>query len=235
MRNQLAIAVANLEAFIDGKLEPSKPRLRAVLQALAELDELIGHVDRAPQADVPEGPHVSFDICDVIHNEIIGVEAAAAKKQLKLTASYCGAKHGACAAFRGDPARVGQMVKNVLINAVRYTPDGGTIAVDCHRGPGLLELSISDTGPGVEPSEAARIFSLGYRGSSSSKSAGDGIGLWVVKRVAKEHGGNVTVRNNSQSGATFTVQLPGELAGPDSCTGCAAAHAAAHAGQNGAS
>lgn len=223
MRNQLAIAVANVEAFIDGKLDPTKPRLRAVLQALGELETLMHGIDAKDGVDLVYENQV-FDICDVIQTEVAGIEAAATSKHLALQTSYCDHAESGCSAFRGNPVRVGQLVKNILLNAVRYTPQGGTIAIDCHRGVGQLHLSIADTGPGIDPAEAENIFLAGYR-SDKTLTAGDGgtgTGLAVVKRVVEEHGGTVQVQNNVGSGATFTVHLPGEAVAD--CESCRTLH-----------
>jgi signal transduction histidine kinase len=223
MRNQLSIAVANVEAFIDGKIDPTRARLTAVLQALSELDQLIRRVDAVngtpPTAASPVPPE-SFDVCSIIQNETLAVEALAGQKQLNVSARYCSGKHAECAGFRGDPYRVGQMVKNLLINAIRYTPAGGAIAVDCHHAAGAMVLSISDTGPGVVAEEIERIFSPGVRGSAGERAPGEGLGLSVVKRVAEEHGGSVSVDASVRKGARFTVALPGVSPGAAPCTAC---------------
>ena len=78
MRNQLAVAVANIEAFIDGKLEPTPRRLGAVLQALHELDALIDDVGGPAAVRMDNDPRV-VDICAIITNEILAIEAATAE------------------------------------------------------------------------------------------------------------------------------------------------------------
>jgi signal transduction histidine kinase len=222
MRNQLAVAVANIEAFIDGKLQPTPDRLGAVLQALNELDVLMTDLRSQPLVKVE---HIdekrAIDVCALIYNETVAIEATAAAHGVNFAVKRCAAKHDACDAFLCDPARVGQAVKNVLLNAVKYTPPGGRIEVDCHREPGVLSFSVSDSGPGVPENERDLIFEPGVRGVSAGKFAtGSGMGLAVVRDIVKSHGGTVSVEDGEMGGARFVVRFPGEVAAGVTCLDC---------------
>lgn len=215
MRNQLAVAIANLEAFVDGKLRPTPERLVAVLQALNELDVLIG--------DLHEGEtsteHIASDlrianVCAVISNEAMAMEARAAEKGIHLSVAQCGETHEGCRGFVCDPVRVGEVVNNLLTNAIRYTPPGGAVHVDCHREPGVLALCVSDNGPGIPPSERERVFEPGFRGSSAGASSGSGMGLSVVREIVDQHGGTVEIEGRPEGGVTFVVHLPGDISDP---------------------
>jgi two-component system, OmpR family, sensor histidine kinase BaeS len=226
MLNQLAVAVANLESWLDGKLEPTPLRIKSVLQALAGLDALIDDLYGAasasgetPVADMRAHARV-IDVCSTISNEVMGLEAAAAEKGVRLELAQCRVVHSECLSFFGDPVRIGQIVKNVALNAIRYTPAGGRVFVDCHRGPGRLELLITDEGPGLSAEDARRIYEPGYRGSAAgiASVAGSGLGLSVVKQLVEEQGGRVEVVRRER-GAAFLVQLPGQaLADCGACT-----------------
>jgi two-component system, OmpR family, sensor histidine kinase BaeS len=225
MRNQLAVAVANLESWLDGKLEPTPLRIKAVLQALAGLDALIDDLyvtsAGAPGrvADMHANARV-IDVCSTISNEVMALEAAAAEKGVRLELAQCRVVHSECLSFFGDPVRIGQIVKNVALNAIRYTPAGGRVFVDCHRGPGRLELLVSDEGPGLSEEDTRHIYEPGYRGSAAGVAAvaGSGLGLSVVKQLVEEQGGHVEVVRRER-GAAFLVQLPGQaLADCAACT-----------------
>ena len=227
IRNRLAIARANIEAFIDGKLKPTQARLGAVLQSLEQLDALI---DEFKASDIPDAQTkpVEIDVCEVLNREYRAVEAVAAEKRIALSVTRCPAKLEACARFIGDPVRIGQIVSNVLLNAVRYTPSGGRIAVACtHRGDGL-ELTIADSGPGVSQEERERIFVGGVRGSAAKGRPGSGLGLAIAKEFVEAQGGTIELAPKAAGhGARFIVRLPGAVApgspGGSPCDRCAAA------------
>jgi two-component system sensor histidine kinase BaeS len=222
MRNQLAVAVANIEAFIDGKLQPTPDRLGAVLQALNELDVLMNDLRANPEVKID---HVDVkkpvDVCALIVNETIAIEATAAEHGVDFVVHRCSVKHAACEAFVCDPVRVGQAIKNVLLNAVKYTPAGGRVILDCHREPGVMAFSVADSGPGVALEERERIFQPGIRGSAAGVTSGSGMGLAVVREIVNAHGGTVSVENGELGGATFVVRLPGEPVPNSTCADCA--------------
>jgi two-component system sensor histidine kinase BaeS len=211
MRNQLAVARANLEAFIDGKLAPTAERLEGVVQTLAHLEGLMKDL-RELQPDVVAEPALSeINVCTLLEREYASIEAVAARKDISLSVFRCPHPNAACQRFYGDPVRIGQIVTNVLLNAVRYTPAGGAIAVDCSRRADELQITISDSGPGVRAADAQHIFEPGYRGEANGAAQGSGIGLTVVKRLIEDQGGSVAVGKTSPHGATFVLRLPGRL------------------------
>ncbi|MEO7039144.1 MAG: ATP-binding protein [Candidatus Elarobacter sp.] len=211
IRNHLAVAIANVEAFRDGVLEPSPKRLAAVLQALKEVEVLLGELTpgRAAQQTTLAAEIRPINVCDVITNEVLSFEAAAAEREIAFRVQQCTTHEPACLNFAGDPVRVAEIVNNVVSNAIRYTPRGGRIDVDCRRSGGALTLIIAHSGPGVQSSEVGRIFDAGSRGAASVEKEGSGAGLALVKRFVEEHGGTVEVDDASHGGARFTVSLPG--------------------------
>ncbi|GAC1423649.1 MAG: hypothetical protein NVSMB64_31510 [Candidatus Velthaea sp.] len=220
IRNQLTVAIANIEACLDGKLEPTPARLRGVVAALREVDALI---DRAPRMPVESHAQRVVNVCALIEREATSMEATALEHDIALSFRGCEQTHQACASFRCDPSAVSQMLKNLLINAVRYTPRGGAIHVDCHREPGVMAFTVRDAGPGVLPEDRDSIFQRGIRGSAAGASAGSGLGLALVRDVVAQHGGDVQVGEAPGGGAVFTVHLPGKAVighGPGFCDFC---------------
>ncbi|CAM3142528.1 sensor histidine kinase [Tsukamurella hominis] len=110
----------------------------------------------------------------------------------------------------GDRDRLHQVVTNLVSNPLRHTPDEATVRVRLAEEPGAVVLSVADTGPGMEPDEAARVFERFYRTDSSRSrgSGGAGLGLSIVAGIVERHGGTVTVDTAPGEGATFTVRLP---------------------------
>ncbi len=207
IRNHLAIAIANVEAFRDGVLEASPARLGAVLQALGEVDVLLDAVPLGQTAPSGASTMRMTDVCQLIANEVIAFEAAAKEKGIAFNVQRCRADHAECSAFTCDPIHVAEIVNNVVSNAIRYTPNGGRVDIDCRRADGLT-LMVTDSGPGVRDHERAQIFESGFRGSASEATKGSGLGLSVVQRFVDELGGSVAVENVPGSGARFTVNIP---------------------------
>jgi signal transduction histidine kinase len=208
MRNHLAIAVANLEAFLDGKLQPTPARLTAVLQALNEIDVLIDDLPRDGAAMIES--HVeTIDVCQLITNEVTAMEGYASERDVRIDLEMCETIGPDCPHFLGDPTRIAQIVTNVLTNAVRYSPKGGVVSVVCRRSFDSLEFSVRDEGPGIAADEIPRIFERDFRGSASAAFPGSGIGLSLVKQFVEFHGGSIAVDSVPGAGATFTIRLPG--------------------------
>ena len=106
----------------------------------------------------------------------------------------------------GDPDSLSIMVRNLLDNAVRYTPEGGSVTVSVDRGADV-RLSVRDTGPGIPAGEREKVFDRFYRivGAGSS---GAGLGLSIVKRIADLHGATLALGDNAPHGLAVTVSFP---------------------------
>ena len=112
--------------------------------------------------------------------------------------------------IRHDPVRVGQVVANLVGNAIKFTPRGGRIAVDVVATPDGARIEVADTGVGIPPEELPRIFERFYRGTraNEARGSGSGLGLAIVRSIVEMHGGSVTVESRLGAGSTFTVTLP---------------------------
>jgi signal transduction histidine kinase len=107
-----------------------------------------------------------------------------------------------------DPNRMKQALANLIDNAIKYTPEGGRIAVACEQADQSIAVYVRDNGIGIPPEEQPRIWERLYRGDKSRGQRGLGLGLSLVKAVVEAHGGQVTVRSVPGSGSEFTVRLP---------------------------
>jgi signal transduction histidine kinase len=114
-----------------------------------------------------------------------------------------------------DPFLVGQVVRGLLNNAIRYSPDGGTITlrleVDGARG---VALAVADEGIGIPADDLPRLFEPFQRGGNVGKIAGSGLGLAIAKRAIDVHGGRIEVQSVPGAGSTFTITLPAACLGP---------------------
>ncbi len=108
-----------------------------------------------------------------------------------------------------DPARVRQIITNLLTNAHLYTGEHGTITLRLEGDARSTRIVVADTGRGMSPADAQRIFDRFYRGASDERrSPGTGLGLSIVKSLVDLHGGSIDVRSAIGQGTTFTISLP---------------------------
>ncbi len=110
-----------------------------------------------------------------------------------------------------DRTRIGQVVANLVENALTHTPKGGTVTVSVGQStPGALELAVEDTGPGIPADVLPRVFDQFYRvdKSRSRSTGGAGIGLTIVRKLVEAHGGAVRAESKPGKGARFVVTLP---------------------------
>jgi signal transduction histidine kinase len=109
-----------------------------------------------------------------------------------------------------DETRIRELLLALVDNAVRYTPPGGTITLRATAADSHVEVSASDTGPGIPAEHIERVFERFYRvdPSRSREQGGSGLGLSIARAIAEAHGGSLTVSSKEGTGATFTLQLP---------------------------
>ncbi|MFT4038262.1 MAG: ATP-binding protein [Thermomicrobiales bacterium] len=114
--------------------------------------------------------------------------------------------------LRGDRMRIGQVLLNLIHNAVKFTPAGGQIVVRVEAQGDWTEFRVADTGVGVEPGDLERLFERFYKADRARRSQGTGLGLAIAKHIVQAHGGEITAQRNRPSGMIFAFRLPN--AGP---------------------
>jgi len=207
--NALAVVQANIEGLLDGILEPSQTRMQGVHDALRTAIVLLGEWN-TDQAAVPAKVHLrldTFNVCDIIRAQAAMISGMAKAKSVRVVYDPCRTLYAACEHFRGDSDRIGQLLRNVLINAVRYTPPGGSVEIHCDRPDGELSLRVSDTGPGLAAGDVQHVFERGYRGKNVAEE-GSGTGLAVASDIVEAIGGEIRVESEHEHGATFLIRLP---------------------------
>jgi signal transduction histidine kinase len=111
--------------------------------------------------------------------------------------------------IRADPDRIVQIVRNLLENAIKFTPSNGRVRVAAVACGQAMHLSVSDTGPGIAPDQLERIFEPFKQGAARGRGRGFGLGLTIAKLLVEMHGGHIRASNQGlNQGATFTVTLP---------------------------
>ena len=207
--NALGVVQANIEGMLDGLLAATSARLRGVHDALRTavrlLDEWKTERPSAPmRVDVRLD---TFNICELITAQMSMISGMAAAKNVGVSYDKCATEFEECEYYRGDGDRIGQLLRNVLINAVRYTPPGGGVEIHCGRPAGELTLRITDTGPGIPREDLPHVFERGFRGKNVEEE-GSGTGLAEAADIAGAIGGDIRIDSEHDHGATFVIQLP---------------------------
>jgi two-component system phosphate regulon sensor histidine kinase PhoR len=107
-----------------------------------------------------------------------------------------------------DAARIEQVLINLIQNAVKFTPAGGSIAIRATEQAGMLIIEVVDTGAGIHEDEVPRLFERFYKSDRARRSAGTGLGLAIAKHIVLAHNGQIGVRSTLGRGSTFTIELP---------------------------
>lgn len=107
-----------------------------------------------------------------------------------------------------DRHRLEQVLLNLVLNAIRATPEGGSIELSGWQSDGIVMIEVSDNGPGISPECAAKIFEAGF----STRSSSPGLGLAVCRKIVEQHGGVIAVKSDLGKGAAFTLNFPLERA-----------------------
>ena len=114
----------------------------------------------------------------------------------------------------GDTPMIQRMLSNLLDNAIKYTPSGGTVSIVASESQGQVVVAVQDTGIGIAKQDLPRIFERFFRCDQSRSQAGIGLGLSLARAIARAHGGDITVASMPNQGSTFTVRLPKSYPGP---------------------
>jgi len=147
------------------------------------------------------------DLAEVVEGALDAVRPAADAKAICMETVV----DPAVGPVTGDPSRLQQVVWNLLMNAIKFTPKGGRVGLRLRQAGSLAEIVVSDTGQGIAPATLPHVFDRFWQADSSTtrKHGGLGLGLALVKHLVELHGGEVVAQSEGEGrGATFTVKLP---------------------------
>src|SRR3954470_15918321 len=197
------------EALGDASADPQAVRHFAagMEREAVRLTTLVQEIIDLPRLQVADALHAPQPVAmdDVVAEAIDRVSLAAGRKRVEVAV---GGDHGAV--VYGDHNLLVTAVRNLVDNAIVYSPDATRVQVSVRRQGGLVELSVSDQGLGIAAGEIGRIFERFYRvdPARSQQTGGTGLGLSIVKHVAANHGGEVTVWSVEGEGPPSTLRLP---------------------------
>jgi len=169
--------------------------LLALVNTMLDISELEGGVAKMA--------HEAVDVAELLRDTCELFQPAAEDLEISLKS-----KATETAIVVGDRRMLGLALANLLDNAMKYTPRGGTVAASVARAPGEVRITIEDTGIGIPPNDVPRIFDRFYRGSNGQSKPGSGLGLGLARAVVSAHGGGIDVCSVLQESTKFTVILP---------------------------
>lgn len=205
VRTPLTVLRGTTEGLVDGVLPPDQRTLESLHEEVLRLTRLVADLETLAAADAANlqlhrGP---VDLAGVASTVLETVAPLASERRISLTQT------GRPALALADDRRIHQVVTNLLVNAIRYTPADGSITVETGALPdGQVFLRVLDSGPGLSDDDLERVFDRFYRGSAAAGTEGSGVGLAIAADLTRAHGGRLTAENGRGGGACFTLELP---------------------------
>jgi signal transduction histidine kinase len=231
LRTPLARLRGTAEAALQPGVEPSAAR-EALADCIEESERVLAMLNALmdiaeAEAGMMKLQRQSVDLCQLVAEAVELYEYVAEEKKIALrtelkpvpalvSATPVGpltpetgeAPAQPCVVALVDPTRMRQAFANLLDNAIKYTPEGGSVFVSVRAEPQQALVIFRDTGIGIPVDEQDKIWSRLYRGDKSRSQRGLGLGLSLVKAIVEAHGGRVTVSSEPGKGSEFTVSLP---------------------------
>ena len=204
LRTPLANMQAMLEAIDDGLAQPADylPALHEQVRTLSGLVDDLFELARIDSGTLTLELRRA-ELGEVVSACLRGVEAEARARRVALDASV---DPRAEATF--EPAKIERVLLNLLANALRHTPDDGSVAVLVEPGSDVVCITVEDTGDGLTPESTRRMFERFWRGDPARSSRGAGLGLAIARGLVEAHGGRIWAESRSGQGSRFTFTLP---------------------------
>ena len=201
--DSLSAQVNSGNAVLVERLQRELRRLQALVGDLLELSRL---ENTLPRDGLRRSP---VDLPELVQQVWMGLRPLAEPRAIRLDLQVEPAD--VAVVVSGDSSRLHRALLNLLDNAIRFSPDGGTIHVGLRLRSGWCRLSVRDEGPGLSEEDSRRLFERFYRGDPSrarSQQGGTGLGLAIVQQIAHAHGGRIRAADHPQGGALLELLLP---------------------------
>jgi two-component system phosphate regulon sensor histidine kinase PhoR len=209
LRTPLTAIRGYVEAVLDDLSNQSSAQqfLQIVLRHAIGMERLVTDLLRLARLDAHQDP-LECSACDVrqlFADVVTDLEPSIQAKRQRVAINVAG---HACRVW-GDSAKLHDVLRNLVENAVNYSPEGAEIQLGATGSDGTCTITVADSGPGIPTEDLARVFERFYRvDKSRTRPGGTGLGLAIVKHLVELHGGEVTAANRREGGAALTVKLP---------------------------
>jgi two-component system, OmpR family, sensor histidine kinase BaeS len=213
LRTPLATLQSHLEALIDGVWKPDTSRLTGLHEEILRINRLVTDLERLAhyEGDAAGLKRSATDVPALVEGIVRNHEPQFLEKgiSLRLVAATPTPRNGA-AVLGVDADKLSQAVINLLSNALKYTPAGGSVDVRVDTRPGGVEIRVTDTGVGISAEDLPRVFERLYRADNSRSRAtgGAGIGLSIARAIVEAHGGTIHATSVPGRGSEFVITLP---------------------------
>jgi two-component system OmpR family sensor kinase/two-component system sensor histidine kinase BaeS len=208
LRTPLTVIRGKLEGMVDGVYPPDEAHVAPVLEETYVLERLVEDLRTLTLA---EARQLHFDVRptdvgDVAERAAALFEAEAGERGITLVVE----RQLDLPEVPADPQRVGQVIGNLVSNALRYVPEGGHVTLSTQRANGGVEMAVSDDGPGVDADDLPRLFERFWRGEKSRTRAagGAGLGLAIARQLVEAQGGAIRAENRAEGGLKVAFVLP---------------------------
>ena len=204
LRTPLTVIQGNLEGLLDNVYPRDDAHLAPILEETRVLSRLI---DDLRTLALAESGALKLQKERVDLAALVAETVAPFRAQADAAGVELAAETGAELMLELDPARIREVLENLIANALRYTPRGGKIGVKCavDQGQRIAEVSVGDTGSGIPPEDLPRVFE---RWQKSRDSRGTGLGLAIAKNLVAAHGGEIFAESEPGKGTTIRFTLP---------------------------
>lgn len=206
LRTPLATLQSHMEAMIDGIWKPSADRLKSCHEEIMRINRMVGDLEKLAKYESENLilTKTSFDISELIRHIIRNFENEFLNKDIDIEFM------GEGEIVEADKDKISQVIINLISNAVKYTPQGGTVEVSVKGSHDVTEIVVKDTGKGIPPEDLPHIFERFYRADKSRNrmTGGAGIGLTIAKAIIEAHKGKVQVKSKTDEGTEFIISLP---------------------------
>lgn len=202
-RTPLTLLKTHVEGVMDGIIEMDKGRLESCLHQIDSLSQVIGNISNVISIEREQIPcqKVYFDLAIDLKKIVKAMKMVLSQKSIHLEMDLPNELF-----LESDPTLTSQILYNLLTNASKFTPVGGTIRVLASTEP--LQISVQDTGPGIPEEAIDAIFQAYYRLPSARSIPGEGLGLYIAKRNAEAIGAKLYARNLENGGSSFVLEFP---------------------------
>jgi two-component system, OmpR family, sensor histidine kinase BaeS len=206
LRTPLTVLKGELEYLQDGLSQPTPQTLHRLAEEVDLLSRLVADLRLVSLADT-DG--LRLERCNLNLTELTREVMTAFERQAQTVGKRLRFE-AEPVRLELDPERIRQVLYNLLDNALRHTPEGGTVRCAIRKTEQQILLEVSDEGPGIPPADLERVFERLYRtdAARNREAGGSGLGLAIVRTLVEAHGGKVRATNRPEGGAVFTVSLP---------------------------
>ena len=208
LRTPLSVVVGYLASLSEGLLAPNPERFKIMHDEAQHLQRLVEDLRILSLADAGELP---LNREPVAPGELVNLAAATFSHQAEQRhISLAVQVEPDVLPLYADPDRILQVLSNLLSNALRHTPEGGRVTLAAKSYEGRIQLSVQDTGQGIEPDHLPHIFERFYRGDSSRHQVHDesGLGLAIARSIVEAHGGEISAHSTLGQGTTIIIDFP---------------------------